>query len=125
VWSKAGRFVEVLHIVGDILTKINVNCVINLHVALLFTCLFLWVIICVVYNCLYIYGYCLYMFHVYVYCYFSMNMCLYRMYLSIYALYLRFPKSYVCICFNCMQFQKFMWHSSVGCWVCYIMLSRE
>jgi hypothetical protein len=48
VWSKAGRFVEGLHIVGDIRTKISVNCVINLHVALLFTCLFLWVIICVV-----------------------------------------------------------------------------
>jgi hypothetical protein len=34
---------EGLHEVGDILTKISVNCVINLHVALLFTCLFLWV----------------------------------------------------------------------------------
>jgi hypothetical protein len=40
--------VEVLHAVGDILTKISVNCVINLHVALLFTCVFLWVTICVV-----------------------------------------------------------------------------
>jgi hypothetical protein len=48
VWSKAGRFVEGLHAVGDILTKISANCVINLHAALLFTCLFLWVIICVV-----------------------------------------------------------------------------
>jgi hypothetical protein len=35
VWSKAGRFVEGLYTVGDILTKISVNCVINLHVALL------------------------------------------------------------------------------------------
>ena len=43
MWPKAGRFVEGLNIVGDILTKISVNCVINLHVALLFTCLFLWV----------------------------------------------------------------------------------
>jgi hypothetical protein len=43
VWSKAGRFVEGLHAVGDILTKISSNCVINLHAALLFTCLFLWV----------------------------------------------------------------------------------
>jgi hypothetical protein len=34
---------EVLHVVGDIITKISVDCVINLHVALLFTCLFLWV----------------------------------------------------------------------------------
>ena len=32
-----------LDVVGDILKKISVNCVINLHVALLFTCLFLWV----------------------------------------------------------------------------------
>jgi hypothetical protein len=48
VWSKAGRFVEGLHAVVDILTKISVNCVINLHAALLFTCIFLWVIICVV-----------------------------------------------------------------------------
>jgi hypothetical protein len=46
--SKAGRFVEGLHTVGDILTKISANCVINLHAALLFTCLFLWVIICAV-----------------------------------------------------------------------------
>jgi hypothetical protein len=52
VWSKAQRFVEVMHAVGDILTKIIVNCAINLHVALLFTCLF--------------YGYCMYMMHVYV-----------------------------------------------------------
>jgi hypothetical protein len=41
---------EGLHGVGNILTKISVNCVINLHVALLFTCLFLWNIICVVIN---------------------------------------------------------------------------
>jgi hypothetical protein len=40
VWSKARRFVEGLHAVGDILTKISVNCVINLHAALLFTCYF-------------------------------------------------------------------------------------
>jgi hypothetical protein len=48
VCSKAGRFMEGLHAVGDILTKISANCVINLHAALLFTCLFLWVIICAV-----------------------------------------------------------------------------
>jgi hypothetical protein len=40
--------VEGLHVVGDILTKISANCVINLHDALLFMCLFLWVIICAV-----------------------------------------------------------------------------
>jgi hypothetical protein len=43
VWYKAGRFVEGLHAIGDILTKISANCVIILHVALLFTCLFLWI----------------------------------------------------------------------------------
>jgi hypothetical protein len=30
--SKAGRFMEGMHIVGDILTKISANCVINLLV---------------------------------------------------------------------------------------------
>jgi hypothetical protein len=48
VWSKAGRFVEGLHAVGDILKKISVNCVIKLHAALLSTCLFYGFIICVV-----------------------------------------------------------------------------
>jgi hypothetical protein len=48
VWSKDGRFAKGLHVVGDILTKISVNCVINLHVALLFMCIFLWFIICVI-----------------------------------------------------------------------------
>jgi hypothetical protein len=48
VWSKAGRFVEGLHTVGDILTKISVNCVINLHAALLFTCYFYGFILCVI-----------------------------------------------------------------------------
>jgi hypothetical protein len=41
VCSKAGRFVEGLHVVGDTLTKISFNCVINLHAALLFSCLVL------------------------------------------------------------------------------------
>jgi hypothetical protein len=36
---------EGLHAVGDIITKISVNFVIKLHVALLFTCVFLWVIL--------------------------------------------------------------------------------
>jgi hypothetical protein len=48
VWSKAGRFVEGLHAVDDILTKISVSCVITLHAALLFMCIFLWVIICAI-----------------------------------------------------------------------------
>jgi hypothetical protein len=125
VRSKSGRFVEGLHALCDILTKISVNCLINLHVALLFTCLFLWVYLMRGYNCLYIYGYCLYMLHVYVYCYFSMNLCIYIMYLSAYVLYMKFRKSSVCIYFNCMQFKKIMWHSSVGRRVCYSLLSRE
>jgi hypothetical protein len=74
---------EGLHTVGDILTKISVNCVINLHVALLFTCLFLWVSPMHDYNCLYVYGYFPYMLHVCVYCYFSMNSCIYVKYLSV------------------------------------------
>jgi hypothetical protein len=97
VWSKAGRFVEGLHAVGDILTKISVNCVINLHVALLFTCLFLWVYPMCGYNCLYIYGYFLYMLHVYVYCYFSMNLCIYIMYLSVYVLYINASARVLCV----------------------------
>jgi hypothetical protein len=40
VWSKTGSFVEGLHAVGNIITKINANCMINLHATLLFTCLF-------------------------------------------------------------------------------------
>jgi hypothetical protein len=78
VWYKDGRFVEGLHAVGDILTKISVNCVINLHAALLFTCLFLWVYPMCGYNCLYIYVYFLYMMHPYVYFYFNANLCIYR-----------------------------------------------
>jgi hypothetical protein len=116
---------EGLHVVGDILTKISVKCVINLHVALLFTCLFLWVYPMCVYNCLYSYGYFLYMLHVYLYCYFNMNPCIYTTYLFIYVLYINFCKSSVCICVNCIQFENFMWHSLLGCWVCYNMFPRE
>jgi hypothetical protein len=65
------------------------------------------------------------MLHVYVYCYFSMNLCIYEIYLSVYILYIMFHKSFVCIYFNCMQFENFMWHSSVGCWVCYSKFRRE
>jgi hypothetical protein len=80
---------EGLHVVGDILTKISVNYVIKLHVALLFTCLFLWVYLMCVYNCLDVYGYFLYMMHVYVYCYFSLNLCIYVMYLFFYVLHVK------------------------------------
>jgi hypothetical protein len=81
-----------LHAVGDILTKISVSCVINLHVALLFTCLFLWVSPMHDYNCLYVYGYFLYMLHVCVYCYYSMNSCIYIKYLSI--MFYMFPQEF-------------------------------
>jgi hypothetical protein len=77
------------------------------------------------YNCLYSYGYFLYMMHVCVYCYFSMNPCNYIMHFYIYILYIKFRNRFVCICFNCMQFENFMWDSSVGCWVCYNMFRRE
>jgi hypothetical protein len=39
---------EGLHAVGDILTKISVNCVINLHATLLFTCYFYGFILCMI-----------------------------------------------------------------------------
>jgi hypothetical protein len=117
--------VEGLRTVGDILTKISFNCVMNLHVALLFTFLFYGFILFVVYNCFYIYGYFLYMLHVFVYCYFSMNPCTYIMYFPSYISYINFSKSSLCICFNYMQFKKFIWNRLVGCWLCYSMLIRE
>jgi hypothetical protein len=57
VRSKDGMFVDGLPTVGDIITKISVNCVINLHVALLFMFLLLWVSPKHHYNYLYVYGY--------------------------------------------------------------------
>ena len=66
--SMAGRFVESLHAVGDILTKTSVNCVTNLHATLLFMCVFLWVTICVVISVFIFMGIagicCMYMFTV-------------------------------------------------------------
>jgi hypothetical protein len=38
VYSKAGRFMDGLHTVGDILTKISIGSVMNLHVALSVMC---------------------------------------------------------------------------------------
>jgi hypothetical protein len=48
-----------------------------------------------------------------------------QMFLSDYVFYIYFRKSSVCIYFNCMQFKKIMWHSSVGLWACYSMFCRE
>jgi hypothetical protein len=56
VWSKAGRNVEGLHVVGGILQKISINCV-------------LIYMLCI-YTCGYVYGFFLCMLHVYFYCYF-------------------------------------------------------
>jgi hypothetical protein len=67
----------------------------------------------------------MYMLHVYGYCYFGMNPFIYIMYLFVYVLYVCFSKSSMCIYFNCMHLEKFMWHSLVGCWVCYNMFRRE
>jgi hypothetical protein len=66
------------------------------------------------YNCVYFYGYCLYMLHVYVYCYFNVNLCIYITYLSIHILYIKLPQEFCAwICFNRMQIENCMWHSSV------------
>jgi hypothetical protein len=65
------------------------------------------------------------MLHLYCYCYFRMKSCFYITYLFVYVLYMKFCKGSVCICFNCMQFKIFTWHSSVECWVCYCMFHRE
>jgi hypothetical protein len=92
VWSKAGRFVEGIHVVGDILTKTSANCVINLHATLLFMCLFLWVYLTCVYNHLYIYGFFLYMLHVYIYFYFNVNLCIYRCIFCLCFIYIYIPQ---------------------------------
>ena len=75
---KDGRFVDSLYAVGDNISKINTNRVINLHVALLFTCLCLQLIICVIIIVCMFMGISLYMLHVFVYYYFSMKLYIYR-----------------------------------------------
>jgi hypothetical protein len=53
VWSKVGRFVEGLHTVGDILTRVSVNCVLiyMLHyylcvifMGISFICFMIWLL---------------------------------------------------------------------------------
>jgi hypothetical protein len=85
VWSKAGRNVEGLHAVGDIFTKISVNCVLNYMLHYYLCVYFYGFFLCV-------FGYFLYMLHVYVYCYFSVNPCIYIMYLSVMFLYIMLPQ---------------------------------
>jgi hypothetical protein len=122
VWSKAGRFVEGLHAVGDILTKISVNCVLNYMLHYYLCVYFYGFFLCVVYTCLYIYGYFLSMLHVYVYCYFCMNLCIYKMYLSVLSFIYKVLQEFLCVyVLICIQFEFFfMWHSPVGCWGCYM-----
>jgi hypothetical protein len=50
VWSKVARFMEVLHIVGDILTKVSVNSVL-IYMLHYYLCVFL---VCGLYLCLYL-----------------------------------------------------------------------
>jgi hypothetical protein len=125
VWSKVGRFVEGMYTVGGILTKIIFNYVINLQAALLFTCIFLWVYLMCGYNHLNIYGYFFYMLHVYVYYYFGVNPCSYTcICLFMFYIYVLAKALCVYILIACSS-KKFMWHSLVGCWVCYSMFRRE
>jgi hypothetical protein len=66
------------------------------------------------------------MLHVCVHCYFSMDLCIYISYLYVHVLYTGFRKSFVRVCFKCMQLENFfMWHSSVGCWVGHNMFHTE
>jgi hypothetical protein len=89
--------VEGLHAVGDIITKISVNCAIKLHVALSFTCVLLWVYVMCGYIFLYIYEYCLNMMHVYVYCYFRVNPCIYR-FICMFMFYIYVSTRDLCVC---------------------------
>jgi hypothetical protein len=95
VWSKDERFVEGIHIVGDIITKISANCVINLRFSLLFTCLSLWIIICVVITV-----FILRVFSVYDACIclllFQCEFVYLQMYLYVYILYIMLPQ-YFCV----------------------------
>ena len=56
MWYKAGRFMDSMRAIGDILKKISVICVIKLHAAVLFMCSVLWVYLMHGYDCLYIVG---------------------------------------------------------------------
>jgi hypothetical protein len=49
----------------------------------------------------------------------------YEMYFFVCILYIKFHKSFVCIYFNSIQFEKCMWHILVGCCVCYSMFCRD
>jgi len=89
--------VEGLHTVGDILTKISVNCVLNYMLHYYLCVYFYGFFLCVVYTRLYIYGYCLSMLHVYVYCYFHMNRCSYIIYLSVLSYIYKVLQEFLCV----------------------------
>jgi hypothetical protein len=93
MWTKAGRFMEDIHIVGDIFAKISANCMINLHAALLFTCLFLWVIIYAVITVFIFMGIscicCMYMLLL-----FQCEYVYLQMYLYVYILYRMLPQEF-------------------------------
>ena len=91
---------EFLHTVGDILAKISVNCVINLYAALLFTCLFLWVSL--------VYVACL---RLLLFQYESVHL---RNVFSCLCFIYKASARALCVCFNCMQFVKFIWNNSLG-----------
>jgi hypothetical protein len=95
---------EGLHTIGDILTKISVNCVINLHVALLFTCYFYRFILCMIIVVCMLMGisciYCMYIFTSFQ----CESMHLHSVFVYSCFIYIKIPQEfYVCICFNCMQ----------------------
>jgi hypothetical protein len=86
-----------MHIFGDILTKISVNCVLNFMLHYYLCVYFYGFILCVVYNCQYIYEYCLSMLLVYVTIISSMNFCIYRTYLSIFSYIYKVSTEVFCV----------------------------
>jgi hypothetical protein len=66
-WSKSGRIMEGLHIVGGILSNTSINCVL--------------IYMMCIYTGVYVYGFFLCMLHVYLYYYFHMNLCICIIYL--------------------------------------------
>ena len=88
MWSKAGRNVEGLHVVGDIFIKDKCQLCVKLCVALLFM-YFLWFFI--------VYDACVFLLL------FCMNLCICRV--------------FVCFNLV-SKFKFFMWHSLIGCWGC-------
>jgi hypothetical protein len=125
VWSKAGRFVEGLHTVGDIFTKISVNCVLN-YMLHYYLCVYFYGFLCVwfipvfIFMGIVVYAACICLLL------FCMNLCIYKMYLSVLSFIYKVLQEFLCVyVLICIQFDFFfMWHSPVGCWGCYNMVSE-